>query len=315
LKRLVLSRPAAGSSLAGPLALLAAALIWGGSYSIIKLAVVSLPPLVLVACEYCLATLLLLPFALKRALRTPRRELGIAALLGLMWLAAAFTLFAALKSINPGLAAFLVTQTSIVTPILVGLTGGGWPNTRLWIALGVVLVGMGLIFLWGQALGLGFGVVLAIICMFALALHILVLNRVARKTDAVVLVLVQTAVTGAGGLILSLFLAKWPQIPSGFTIHGLTAIIYGAVGSSVLALLFQTLGQRRTPVSHVGLFLSFEGVFALIISIIAGIDRLTLPAGMGFAVVFGGTVLAHTGLRRREPEAAATEGLELKPPV
>jgi drug/metabolite transporter (DMT)-like permease len=80
-------------------------------------------------------------------------------------------------------------------------------------------------------------------------------------------------------------------------------------------VLLQALGQRRTPVTHVGIFLSLESVFAVALSIILGVESLHARTALGFALVFAGTVLAQTGLRTTRTPAALEEKLELQAPL
>ncbi|MHB8869540.1 MAG: DMT family transporter [Thermoleophilia bacterium] len=303
-------------SLLGPFALLAASALWGGMYPVMKRALVETHPFVLITLEYAVAVVVLLPFAWPRLRRTPGMILVKAVGMGLLWLAAVGMVFLGLRVTSPGPSAFIVVQTAVVTPILVGLTGGGWFDRRLGTAILLVLGGMGVIFLMGEAVTFGAATALIALAVVFLSAHMMVLGKLTHRAPAPVLVWVQVATTCAGAFVISLFATRWPALPSGLGTWSWVAILYGGLGSSLLAVLLQTLGQRRTPVTHVGIFLSLESVFAVLLSIVLGVESLHGRTALGFSLVFVGTVLAQTGLREpRVPAVALEEELELRAPL
>jgi drug/metabolite transporter (DMT)-like permease len=301
----------------GPLALAGAAAIWGGLYSVVKVALVDFPPLVLVACEYLLATAILIPIAGRSLLKTERRVLARLLGMSLVWLCGTACMFVGVKYTSSGLAAFIIGQVAIVTPLLLWLRGGSWPGARVALALAFALAGMAVIFLLGSSVAYSGLTSLVFLAMLAYSVHIMILGRLTHQAKALVIVLVQATVTAAGSLVLSLLLERWPRVPGGFTRPVIVAILYAAVFSTFLAFLLQTLGQRHTPTTHVGIYLRLETVFALVISVSVGLDTLDGRTLLGFALIFAGTVLAQTGKWGREhPDPLANEPeLELRPPL
>lgn len=306
---------ASSHTLLGPLALLMASAIWGGMYPVMKRALVETQPFVLITLEYLVAVVVLLPIAAPRFRRTPPAVLLKAVGMGVLWLGAVSLVFVGLRATSPGLSAFIVVQTAVVTPFLVGLTGGGWFDRRLGAAILLVLGGMGVIFLLGEEVTFAPATALIAPAVMLLSVHMMVLGKLTHQAPAPVLVWVQVATTCGGAFFISLLGEPWPTLPSGLGPWSLAAVLYGGLGSSLLAVLLQALGQRRTPVTHVGIFLSLESVFAVAISIILGVESLHARTALGFALVFAGTVLAQTGLRIALAPATLEEKLELQSPL
>ncbi len=307
--------PASTRAFLGPLALLGASALWGGMYPVMKHALLETQPFTLIALEYLVSMLVLFPIAAPRLLRTPPRILLKAVGMGLLWFASVSLVFVGLRETSPGLSAFIVIQTAVVTPILVGLSGGGWFDRRLGGAIALVLGGMAVIFLLGQEVVYAPATALIALAVVLLAVHMMVLGKLTHQAPASVLVWVQVAVTCIGAAAISFFAEQWPEIPSGLGTWTRVAMLYGGLGSSLIAVLLQTLGQRMTPVTHVGIFLSLESVFAVLLSIALGVESIGARTAGGFALVFAGTVLAQTGLRRKSAPAEITEPVELQAPL
>src|SRR4051812_37778892 len=110
------ARPAAPTALAVWTALVTVYLVWGSTYLAIRVVVETAPPLLAMGLPFLAAGLLLAAFLLLRrgrsALRVPRRQLGGAALVGLLLLLCG----------NGGVAVAEQTGPSGVTALLVAAT-------------------------------------------------------------------------------------------------------------------------------------------------------------------------------------------------
>lgn len=298
----------------GPLALVGAATAWGTMYSITKYALEFVHPLSLISVQNLLALAVLLPLTLPVLRRLPRHLLLKSAGMGLIATAASVCLFVGLDGTSPGLSAFIIAQLSIVTPLLAALLGQGSIDRRLGASILLVGSGMAIVFLLGEPTAYSRSTVVLPLATLFLSIHMLVVNRLTHQVQALALVAVQTLVTGTITLILSLALGLWPNDPAGLGGWVLLAVIYGGLVATLGGFLLQTLGQRRTPVTHAGVFISLEGVIALTVSVAAGLETLGTRRLSGFALVFVGTLLAQLDAGRVQTEAETTRA-ELGPPV
>ncbi|GAB4249180.1 MAG: DMT family transporter [Thermoleophilia bacterium] len=302
------------AGLLGPAALLTAASLWGGSYSVNKVALEVVHPLFLIAAHNLVAVTAMAPWAARDAFRTGLRPLLGAAGMGLLTFAAAVCLLGGLTGTSPGLAAFIIVQLSIVTPLLAALFSQGAITRRLGLAILFVVAGMVFVFLLGERTAYSRATLLVPIATLLLSFHMLALDKLTHRMKALVLVWVQAGVTAGLALTLTLALGHWPSIPWELPGRVFLAAFYGGLAGSFGAYLLQTLGQRRTPVTHAGIFISLESVIALVISVLAGLESLGPRRFLGFALILTGTVIAQLDAGRLQAEAQEHRA-ELGPPI
>jgi drug/metabolite transporter (DMT)-like permease len=170
------------------------------------------------------------------------------------------------------------------------------------VGLGVVVVvgGFALISLYGD-LGFGWGEVLTLLATVFWALHVLGVGYGSTRISAMAFVQLQLSVCA----VLSLASAFGFEHPAIFPGRGAFAVVlWTGIMGGLVAYMLMVLGQRYTPPTLAGILMSLEAVFALIVSIAAGYDTLTLRTLLGFSLVFVGTTLARLGSEER-PELAA----------
>ena len=293
----VAAPPVAASNRATELALLLLlALLWGGSYSFIRIAVETIPPLTLIAARPLLAGAILLVVIRWRGLRLPRdlatwRLFLVQACLNSV---VPFTLIAwAERSVEAGLATILSSTSPIFVVLLTCLSASTerLPRLRLaGVAAGlagtVLIVGMQAISGVGEQLAAQLALVAASICYAGAALF----GRSFKGLDPI-MPAAGSLVCGALVLLpLSLALDRpWALAPSAGSIQALIAlstlstalafVIYfrligrlGSVGTTSVAYLrvpagvligMVFLGEALAPTAWAGLVLVVVGVLAM----------------------------------------------------
>ncbi len=205
-----------------------------------------------------------------------------------------------LRSTSPGVSGFLTGLYVIMVPLIIGLFTGRWPSPMVGIGVVVVAGGFAVISLYGE-LSFGWGEVFTLLATIFWALHILGVGYGSSRISAVAFVQLQLTVCA----VLSLagaFAFEGPVLFPGW--GAMAAVLWTGVMGGLVAYMLMVLGQRYTPPTLAGVLMSLEAVFALIVSIAAGYDTLTLRTLLGFALVFAGTTLARLGSEER-PELAA----------
>ena len=124
------------------------------------------------------------------------------------------------------------------------------------------------------------------------ALHILFTDRYTGKYEAIDLCTVQFFWCGLMDLFFALalenvpvrdVLAVWPEL------------LYLSVLSTAGGYTLQTIGQRDAKPAHAAIVLSMESVFGALSGVLLLGERVTLPMGLGFAVIFTALVLCEMG--------------------
>lgn len=282
--------------------LVAAALIWGFNFIMVKLAVGNMPPVYYVGLRFLVGAVFLLPFSWKQMRRLDRRGWFIGIGVGVLLFGGFALQTIGLVSTSPGVSGFLTSLYVIMVPIFIGVVTGKWPSFMVGVGVVVVVAGFALLSLYGH-LFFGWGEIATLLATIFWALHILGVAYGSNRLGSLAFVQLQLTTCA----ILSLagaFAFEHPALFPGWSSVG--AIMWTGIMGSLVAYVLMVVGQKHTAPTLAGVIMSLEAVFALIFSIIVGYDDLTLRAGIGFIVVFLGTTIARLG-SEKEPEMAAEQ--------
>ena len=282
--------------------LVAAALIWGFNFILVKMAVDQMPPIYYVGLRFLVGSIFLLPFSYRQMKALDRQGWLIGMGVGVLLFGGFILQTVGLVSTSPGVSGFLTSLYVIMVPVFIGLATGRWPSPMVGVGVVVVVAGFALLSLYGD-LSFGWGEIFTLLATIFWALHILGVAYGSTRLGALAFVQLQLTICA----VLSLagaFIFERPDLFPGWAPTG--AVLWTGIMGSLVAYVLMVLGQRYTPPTLAGVIMSLEAVFALIFSIIVGYDSLTLRALLGFTVVFVGTTVARIGTER-EPEIAAEQ--------
>ncbi len=286
--------------------LVGAALIWGTNFILVKMAMGHMPPLYYVGLRFLVGSVFLLPLSWNRMRSLSRQEWSIGIGVGVLLFGGFACQTLGLVSTSPAVSGFLTGLYVILVPVFLGLGTGRWPSPMVGIGVVVVVGGFAVLTLYGH-LAFGWGEIWTLLGTVFWAFHILGVAYGSKRIDSLAFVQVQLATCAVLSLISS-FAFEQPALFPGWASTG--AVFWTGIMGSLVAYVLVVFGQKHTPATLAGLIMSLEGVFALLSSIAVGYDRLTLRTLLGFALVFGGTLVARVG-SEREPEMA----LEQAPPA
>jgi drug/metabolite transporter (DMT)-like permease len=280
--------------------LVIAGVIWGGNFVLVKYAMGEMPPLYYLGLRFLVGAVLLLPFSFGRLRKLNRQGWLVGCGVGVLLFAGFALQTVGLRSTSPGVSGFLTGLYVIMIPLIIGVFTGSWPSPLVGLGVVVVVGGFALISLYGD-LGFGWGEVLTLLATVFWALHVLGVGYGSTRISAMAFVQLQLSVCA----VLSLASAFGFEHPAIFPGRGAFAVVlWTGIMGGLVAYMLMVLGQRYTPPTLAGILMSLEAVFALIVSIAAGYDTLTLRTLLGFSLVFVGTTLARLGSEER-PELAA----------
>ena len=248
----------------GHLALWGTAFIWGTSFVILKEALDSIGTMWVLALRFLLAAALLLLAAGKRLKTLGRDGLRGGVLLGVCLAAAYIFQTYGLKYTTPGKNAFLTATYCVLVPFMVWAFFKRRPNAANIIAAFMCVFGIGLVSLSGTS-PFNIGDALTLVCGIFYALQIILTERFIGDCDALSLTGVEFGTAAviclAGALIFE-------SAPVGLSLELWGSIAYMGVMCTALCFFLQTWGMRYTPSSTAAVIMTFESVFAIIISVI-----------------------------------------------
>ena len=274
------------------LLIIAATIIWGSSFVIVKDVTNSMPPAWILVVRFTAAAIIMAVAFLKyRELYFERSHVGFGLLFGLAMFLAYYTQTIGITDTTPGKNAFLTGTYCVIVPFLAWVLVRRRPNRYNIVAAVLCIVGIGFISLDGS-LTMRFGDAMTLVCAVFYALHIILVSQFAQGRNIYVLTMWQFVGVAICSLIVGgLFepMPDWAAVPMDCWI----SLAYLAVACTMVALLFQNIGQAHLPPASAALLLSLEAVFGVVFSVALGAETLTLRIVFGFALVFVAIIVSE----------------------
>lgn len=273
------------------LVLVAATVVWGSTFSMVKGALAATGPLTFLALRFGLATVLVLP-ALRLG-HVTRRDLWLSLPCGATLFAGYALQTAGLATTTPSRSAFITALSVLLVPLLESLGGGCRPTRWQWSGAMVALVGLALL-LRPAATPVSLGDALTGGCAIAFALHILTLQRAVRTVGAARVNGIQILCTA----VLALPAAGFEGWSLRWTAQLLVAVVVCAGLATVFAFWAMTTVQRVLSGTQTAVVLAFEPVAAAVLSVALGQEALSAALVAGGILVVAGVLLATASRTR-----------------
>lgn len=280
------------------------AVVWGGTFPVIKDLVERVPPHALVAARFGLAWLVLSGWAWRRRRQWRRGLLSAGVLLGLVLWGGFFAQTLGLQYTSASKAGFITALNVVFVPVLAMLLFGKRSGRLTWVGAAVATVGLAVLSLdWQTGLRPEPGDLLVLLCAVLFAGHIVLVDQYAPRFDPVLLAWVQT------GLVALVSGASAWAVDGGlvgvFERASVMPLLYLGLLATAGALLAQVHLQRFTAPARVGLILALEPVFAAWFAWLLLGERLAPSGWAGGALVLAGVVLAELDTARSAAGGAA----------
>ena len=277
------------------LLLITAAAVWGVSFVVVKDALTSASPLLFLALRFTIATLVLAPFVDLRG-GFSRAELRAGVVLTALLASGFATQAYGLQYTTPARSAFIVAMSSVLAPFIALVLlkhRTGWM-----VLLALVIAGSGIYFLTAPDTGgLNRGDLWTLITAVVFGGHIVAVSEFSKRFDAQRLVWLQLPGTALGTLIAALLLE---QLRFDWSFSLIAALLFLAVMSTVVALVWQFRAQREMSSARASLLFCLEPVFAALTSWLFWGETFSASQGFGALLILAGMVLAVVGEARAE---------------
>ena len=273
--------------------MIAATLIWGLSYVMMKNAVDVLSPAYLIGIRF-LATAVVLLIVLWKPVKNnhSKSDILVGSILGFE-LAAAFVVQTyGLAFTTPGKNAFLTGTYCILVPFVAWAIMRHRPNIYHVIAAVLCFVGIGFVSLQ-ESFVVETGDFLTIISAAIFALQMVCVARFAVGKNILALTVYQFMSGGACSLLLGFLVEPMPALASFSTSFWLD-MAYLVLCASAMALLFQNLALAHLPSVQVALLASLEAVFGVVFSIMLYGESMTFKLLIGFVLIFASILISET---------------------
>ncbi len=270
---------------AARLCCLAAALIWGSSFFIMKDTLDALPPFYLLAVRFTAAALILLAVLWRRVSANLQPAVIVRGLiLGVLVFGGYGAQTVGLTDTTPGNNAFLTGTYCVMVPFMAWAVTRVRPQAKNVVAALLCIVGIGLVSLSGD-LSMRFGDALTLVGAVFFGVHIVATGRFSRSRD--ILALTAWQMVGVAALSWVATFAMGEDLAAAAWSPGVVgSMAYLAVACTCVAYLLQNIGTKYADPSSVALLLSMESPSGVLFSVLFAGEVLTGQVLCGFVLIF-----------------------------
>lgn len=293
----------------GPLLLVCAAMIWGLSFVAQNEGMNHVEGFTFNGIRMLIGSAVLLPIIFFRSKKNPqklnkqaKKELLKVNLLAIIPVGLCLFLGSTLQQFafnytETGKIGFLTALYMIFVPIL-GLFMKKRTPFTVWIGVLLGLVGMYFLCMGtSKSFTIGKGEFLGIGCALAYAVHMLVIDKVGKNVDSIVLSCGQFFVTGFISVIL-MFIFENPSLDK--IMDAAVPILYSGALSSGVGFTIQVVGQKYTEPTIAAMLFCLESVFAVFFAFIMPPHEMLAPVEyFGCTVLFAAIIIAQIPPKKR----------------
>jgi drug/metabolite transporter (DMT)-like permease len=269
------------------------ALIWGGTFVVVKSALGQISTMYFLALRFalaavCMAVLFAPSFRRTRA-RAIRSGLVGGALAGVfLWGGYVLQTFG-LKYTTAGKSGFITGLYIVLVPLIGAALYRRAPRLRELLGILIATAGLALLAVPSLEFQMNWGDLLTVGCAVAFAFHLIVLGYYSQREMFEAVALGQIA---AAALLSGVSLALEPARAHWSTGVWAAIILTGVFGTA-LAFAVQTWAQQFTTATRTALIFVLEPVFALVTAILLTGETLTAPGMIGAACILSGILLVE----------------------
>lgn len=261
--------------------LLAVTFIWGGTFTVVKVAMQEISPIFLIAVRFFIAALLVLLLFRRQIFPLSGSSIAKGTVLGSFLFLGFITQNIGLTITTASKSAFITGMAVVLVPLLQFIIERRAPKIGNVLGVCVVTVGLWLL-TTPEGAAFNSGDALTLVCAVFFAIYIVYLDVVSREMRTSQLAFLQMVATGVLAAVATL-LFETPQFT--WSVRSLSLMAYLTLLATVLSIYVQTRYQKDTTPTRAVIIFSIEPVIA------AGIAYLALGEELGAAGVVGAVLI------------------------
>ncbi len=269
------------------LILLLLTLIWGTTFSAIKICLTYFSPVLFVGYRFLIASLVFMPLIGKFKSSLNRNSLLAGFVIGFTNFLAFVLQTIGLKFTSASNAAFITSLNVVFVYLIEHFTLREKPSKRLTLAVLFALTGTALSSLT-ENLTFGFGDILIFICSIACAFQVVTISFFSKKFEVLPLTFVEILTTSLLSLVTGLLMG---EEKGKFMFFPTVLMIYLAVIATSLALSLQILGQRGVSATKAAIIYLLEPIFASFFAIIWLGETYSLRQVTGYFLILTALII------------------------
>jgi len=286
-----MNRSAAPAQWRADLALALVAMVWGGTFVVVKDALTDVSPVLFLGLRFSAATIAL---GVLYVLNPPARGIhpgwtgGI--ITGTLLYFGYLLQTLGLRLTTPAKSGFITGLYIVLVPLASSIVYKKAPQLSELLGIGIAATGLGLLTLTGWALEIGTGDLLTLGCAVVFTFHIMALGYYSQRMAFEWLTLLQIGTCAAIGLV-SFWWVETPVLH--WNRQVIVAIAVTSLLATALAFTVQTWAQRYTTPTRTALIFALEPVFAWLTSFVLTNEVLSRRAAIGALMILAGILLVE----------------------
>jgi len=246
------------------LMLVSATMLAGIGWIFSKQAISEMPPFLFIGSRFALASLILLPFCIRRIKRLPWMDILKASSVGLLQgIALLLWIYSVSISESLGEGAFIVSLSMLFVPLIAWLLFHQRPSSNFAVALPLAILGLYALSSSGHWTLSG-SQMFFFLSALTTALQFNLNSRYSRSIPTVALTCLQFFWTGALALIFSAFFEVWPESYQSITWVWFLASV---IPATCFRFLLQIRGQKSTSTTNAALIMILEPLWTVLLSV------------------------------------------------
>lgn len=267
---------------------------WGVSYLLIDLSLAELGAFTLNAYRFGGAFLCVSLVAFPKMRNISKATFRWSALIGILLLGVYTSATYGVKYTSISNSGFLISLTVLFTPIFCFFIKKQKPEKKLLFVCIACTIGAALMTL-NEDLQIAFGDVICLFCAILNSLYLITVETAVRKeeVDAFQCGVLPLGFMGVYCTILA-FIVEEPVLPQSSTVWG--SVIFLSLVCTGFALVAQSIAQKYTDASHVGVIYTLEPVFSSVVAFFFAGEVLLPRAYLGEIIMICSMILMEVNL-------------------
>ncbi|WP_053956772.1 DMT family transporter [Inediibacterium massiliense] len=284
----VLKTSTTKSQMYADLGMVVAAIIWGTSTVITKVALVNLSPFTFQTLRFSIAFFILAVIFYKSFIKVSKNEWSIGVLSGIAICATYSFQVVSLLYTTVTNATFISALSVIIIPVIESILKKKLPHRTLFISVFLCVIGLYLLTGWSGSFN--FGDFLCLLCAISYSFYTLLIDRKGKHLNGINLSIIQLLTAAVLSLIIALFTEKIALAP---IIDSWYILAFVGIFSTALVIPAQMICQKYTTPTKIGMIVLLEPVSAAILAFIFLHEILTISSIIGCCFIIGGLILAE----------------------
>lgn len=279
--------------------LIAVALIWGMGFVATEYAIASgLSFAMILLMRFAVAALAIGAICFAQVRRITCKEWAIGSISGVILFFAFMSQIEAQSNTTPSNCAFITTTNVLMVPFIVWIVTRKRPGLKNILLPALTVVGVFVLGYTKEGFVFAPGDLLALVCALLFACHIASLEFTSKYVSAQKLTFIQMATASALALVYYLIADRSP-VTAPMLCTGVLPVLYLGLFSTCTCFFLQTWAQNHTSATKAAIFLSLEGVFGAMFSVLLELESMRWTLLVGGGIIFISVVLTEVRLPKR----------------